>query len=72
MDDSITEQFDIRNRFRKRIAARRSYAERMEAMARLQALCWGRLQRSPSGMAQFMRRNFRQRAIDVPENMDAS
>lgn len=65
MDEEIAEQFARRERLRKQLAARETYAQRMQKMAILQEASWNALQASPTGWAHFLRRNFKARAIDV-------
>jgi hypothetical protein len=71
MDEEIAEQFALRDRMRKKLAARETYSERMQKMAALQEATWKALQASPSGWAHFLRRNFKARAIDVTK-LDAT
>ncbi|QOV92067.1 hypothetical protein [Humisphaera borealis] len=72
MDDDIARQLAIRDRLRRRMEAQRTPEERLAAMNKLQRACWERLQQNPEGLARFMRRNIRKRAIDVrPEWLDA-
>jgi hypothetical protein len=63
--DDISEQLAIRDSFRRKLNMRRTPAERMEVMARLQQSMWETFRHSPKGYAHFLRRNFAKRAIDV-------
>ena len=63
--DDIAEQLAIRDSFRRKMVLKDSPAERMRAMARLQQRTWDALRASPTGWANFLRRNFKMRAIDV-------
>jgi hypothetical protein len=58
-------QLVIRDRFRKKLAARATPEERMGAMARLQEAMWATFRTSPEGYAHFLKRNFKARAITV-------
>jgi hypothetical protein len=71
MDAEIAEQLAIRDRFRRKMAARETYSQRMAKMAELQEATWKVLQASPTGWAHFLRRNFKARAIDV-QHLDAT
>ena len=71
MDDEIARQFAIRDRFRRTLAARETYSERMRKMALLQEATWKALKASPTGWHHFLQRNFKARAIDVV-NLDAT
>jgi hypothetical protein len=52
-------------RYRRKLAWRKTPEERMRDMDRLQERMWAILRSSPQGYAHFMRRNFKARAIDV-------
>jgi hypothetical protein len=71
MDEEIAEQFALRHRMRKKLAARENHSERMQKMAALQEATWKALRASPTGWSHFLRRNFKARAIDVA-NPDAA
>jgi hypothetical protein len=62
MDEKIA---SLRDRFRRKQAARETYSERMQKMAILQDATWKTLRASPTGWAHFLKRNFKARAIDV-------
>jgi hypothetical protein len=61
--DDISEQLAIRDRFRRKLALRKTPQERMRDMARLQEAAKAEMLRSPEGYAHFLRRNFRARSI---------
>jgi hypothetical protein len=63
--DDIAAQLALRDSFRKKIQLQKTPTERLRDMNRLQEAMWQTLLRSPAGYAHFMRRNFKQRAIDV-------
>jgi hypothetical protein len=63
--DDIREQLAIRDRFRRKLALRKTPEERLRDMARLQERMWGTMKSSPDGYLHFLRRNFKARAIDV-------
>ncbi len=63
MDQDIAEQLAIRDRFRRKMALRKTPEQRMREMAERQRALAGRM--SPEGYAHFIRRNFKKRAIEV-------
>ena len=65
MDEEVARLFAIRDSFRKKLAARETYSQRMQKMAILQEATWKALRASPTGWAHFLRRNFKARAIDI-------
>ena len=65
--DDIAEQLALRDRYRRKLAFRKTPEQRMLEMANLQAYTWSVLRNSPCGYAHFLRRNFKARAIDVRE-----
>lgn len=69
--DDISKQLAIRDSFRRKLNLRKTPAERMDAMARLQEAMWETFSSSPKGYAHFLRRNFAKRAIDVRGLRDA-
>jgi hypothetical protein len=60
--DDISQQLQVRDRLRKRLAAQMTPEQRLQRMAELQAYAWAVLQQNPEGLERFWRRNFRQRA----------
>ena len=60
--DDISEQFEKRDRLRKRMAAQLTPEQRLERMAELQAHAWQVLQQNPAALERFWRRNLRERA----------
>jgi len=66
--DHLSKQLAIRDRMRKRLTAQSTPAERLEKMLRLQRRAWDLLQQSPQGYAHFLRRNFKARAIAIPQD----
>ncbi|HET6252305.1 MAG TPA: hypothetical protein VFE47_31755 [Tepidisphaeraceae bacterium] len=69
--DDIAEQFAIRDSFRRKMALRKTPEQRMTEMAERQRLTSERGGMLPEGYANFLRRNFRKRAIDVRGLHDA-
>lgn len=63
--EDIAEQLARRDRFRRKVAQRMTYSERMAVMARLQEISWARLTRSPAGYQHFLKRNFRRRSVPL-------
>jgi len=70
--DDIAEQFAQRDRFRRRRRMMMTPAQRMAEMLRLQEQAWATLCASPKGYENFMRNNFRKRAIDIKDPDDAN
>jgi hypothetical protein len=66
--DDINEELARRDRYMRRTALQRTPAERLRKMAEMQKQAWEVLRNSPEGYARFLRRNFKQRAIDVRES----
>ena len=66
--DDISAQFEKRDRFRRKLAAAKTPAERMRDMAKLQEQAWAVLKQSPHGYAHFLRRNFKARAIHIRDS----
>jgi hypothetical protein len=66
MDDPA-EQLKIRDSLRKKLVQQATPEERLRDMMRLQQMTWDLLRQSPEGYAHFMRRNFKARAIPVPD-----
>jgi hypothetical protein len=66
--DDIAEQLAIRDRFLRRRQAAMTPVERLVRMQELQAQAWEILRNSPEGYANFIRRNFRKRAVDPHDN----
>ena len=65
--DDIAARLAARDRYRRRLALRKTPEERMAEMARLQEAMWARLRSSPEGYAHFLRRNYKARAIPMPK-----
>jgi len=65
--DDISEQLARRDRVRRFMTMRKTPEERMADMARLQAQAWAVLRSNPEGYAHFLRRNYKARAIPVPD-----
>jgi hypothetical protein len=63
--DDIREQHERMDRYRRKLALRKTPEERMADMDKLQELMWATLKSSPEGYARFLRRNYKARAIDV-------
>lgn len=64
--DDLREQLARRDRLRKHLALRETYAERLRAMDALQEASWNLLRRNPEAYARFIRRNYKARAIPNP------
>ncbi|HEX4053223.1 MAG TPA: hypothetical protein VHX86_03065 [Tepidisphaeraceae bacterium] len=68
--EDLTDQFLLRDRLRRKLAQRKTPAQRMRDMAQLQRRMWATLRRSPHGYEHFLRRNFKARAIPI-RDLDA-
>lgn len=68
--DDIAKELAARDRLRKHLGARKTPADRLRDMARLQQGAWQLLRNSPEGYARFLRRNFKARAIRTPPHLD--
>ena len=66
MNDETAAQLAARDRLRRKLALRKTPAQRVADMARLQEAMWATLRRSPEGYRHFLRRNFKARAISAP------
>jgi hypothetical protein len=65
--DDIAEQLAIRDRYRRKLALLKTPEERMRDMAKLQERAWAILKNNPQGYAHFLRRNYKARAISLPQ-----
>ena len=63
--EDISQQLAARDRMRRRLALQATPEERVRDMMRLSQETWDLLRRSPEGYANFLRRNFKARAIVV-------
>ena len=66
--DDVTAQLAIRDRYRRRLALLKTPEERMRDMARMQQAMWARLESNPAGYSHFLRRNYKARAIAIPDS----
>lgn len=66
--DDLAEQLARRDRLRKRMATQRTPEERLRVFEQMQAAARDVLRNNPKGYAQFLKRNFAARAIDVRSN----
>ncbi|HLL90588.1 MAG TPA: hypothetical protein VK324_14905 [Tepidisphaeraceae bacterium] len=65
MDADLAAQLARRDRLRRVVHARRTPAERVAEMMRLQAAAWAALRASPEGYLRYLRRNYRARRPDA-------
>ncbi len=63
--DEIAEQFAVRDRFLRKLAASKTPDELMREMWRMQQASWETLQRIPQAWDAYKRQQFKKRAIDV-------
>jgi hypothetical protein len=64
-NDEIQAAIDRRTRYARRVRARRTPDERIEAFVRLQRAAFQLLESSPDGYRHFLRRNFHARRAEV-------
>lgn len=62
--DDLNDQLSARDRLMRRQWEQLAPVERVREMFRLQELTWQILRSSPRGYANFIRRNFKARAVD--------
>jgi len=67
MSDDLAAQLERRDSYRRKLALQKTPAERMRDMAKLQKAMWATLMSSPEGYAHFLRRNYKARAIRIPD-----
>jgi hypothetical protein len=67
-DEDMASQLALRDSYRRKLALQKTPAERVRDMARLQEEMWARLRSSPEGYAHFLRRNYKARAIAIPDS----
>jgi len=66
--DDIAEQLARRDRRRRHLAMLKTPEQRMADMNRMQKQAWATLCSNPAGLAHFMRRNYKKRAVPVPDD----
>jgi hypothetical protein len=66
--DDIAEQLARRDRVRRHMAMQKTPEQRMADMDRMQKQAWAVMRSNPEGYAHFLRRNYKARAIDVPDS----
>ena len=67
--DEIAEKIELRNRVMRRCYLALAPHERIERMRQLHQWGLDRLRHNPSGLANFIRRNFARRAIARPYDL---
>lgn len=70
--EPVERQLTIRDRYRRKLMARLTPAERIARWEKLQQAWFAELHRSPDGYRHFLQRNYRKRAVAITENGPAT